>query len=278
MPKPSRQLPIAIFDSGVGGLTVLKAIGQLLPDENLLYLGDTARVPYGTRSRDTIARYSLQAAEKLVSAGAKMLVIACNTATAAALDILQDAYPQIPVLGVIEPGAESAIEASKNGCIAVIATEATINGRAYHNAIGRLAPGARVLGKACTLFVPLAEEGWLTGIVAEKIAERYLSEIFATGEDNAPPPDTLLLGCTHFPLLCQTLRKVIGPHVAIVDSAQATARKAREILEQNCDLRPAAASPYRKFMITDNPDRFMRTGTAFLGRPIEPDELEVIDL
>ena len=209
--RHTAALPVGLFDSGMGGLTVLKALNARLPHEDLVYLGDTARLPYGTKGRDTIIRYTLKAARTLVDMGVKMLVVACNTATATALPTLREALAPLPVLGVVEPGAEAAVQASHNGHIVVIATEATIAGGAYQRAIARLRPQAVVTGRACTLFVPLAEEGWMEGPVVEGVARRYLSDLFpaptaapaalpaATSADLAP--DTLLLGCTHFPLL-----------------------------------------------------------------------------
>lgn len=271
------SLPIALFDSGVGGLTVLAAVAEKLPDEHLLYLGDTARVPYGTRSADTIARYTLMAASRLLEHGAKMLVVACNTATAAALPILRERFAPIPVLGVIEPGAEAAVAASRNGHIAVIATEATIRGGAYQREISRRMPGAKVTGRACTLFVPLAEEGWIEGDITEMIARRYLEDIFDNAEGRERP-DTLLLGCTHFPLLLGPLRKIAGQNARIVDSAAATAQAVARELEKRSLRRPAGAKAWRRFLVTDNVERFARAGKIFLGRPIGGDELELTDL
>lgn len=273
----SRNLPVALFDSGVGGLTVLNAIRTLLPNENLLYLGDTARVPYGTRSRETIVRYTLAAAEKLLSCGAKMLVIACNTATSAALSEVVAKYSPLPVLGVVEPGAQSAVAATVNKKIAVVATEATIKGMAYQKAIGQLDADITVLTQACTLFVSLAEEGWTSGDIAKSVAQRYLKNIFSpdTGEEL---PDTLLLGCTHFPLLFSTIQEILGKEVKIVDSAKATAIRVREALDSLNLMRDEPSAPERRFLVTDNPERFIRTGTNFLGSPIRKEEVELVDL
>ena len=176
--KDASLLPVALFDSGVGGLTVLKALADRLPGEDLLYLGDTARLPYGTKGRETITRYTLLAARKLVDRGAKMLVVACNTATAAALPALREHFAPLPVVGVVEPGARAAARTSRNGEIVVIATEATITGGAYQQAITRIRPEAHVRGRACTLFVPMAEEGWMDGPLVEGIARRYLEDMF----------------------------------------------------------------------------------------------------
>ena len=223
----SSRLPIGLFDSGMGGLTVFKALAECLPGEDLLYLGDTARLPYGTKGRDTITRYTLKAAQKLVDLGVKMLVIACNTATSAALSAVREQFAPLPVMGVVDPGAQAAAAASANGHIVVVATEATISGGAYQKAIARIRPDAVVTGRACTLFVPLAEEGWMNGPIVEGVARRYLADIFPL-EGAAPAgdlePDTLLLGCTHFPLLQEALQNVVGPQVRIVDSAATTAQ------------------------------------------------------
>lgn len=266
------DLPIGMFDSGVGGLTVFKAIADLLPAENLLYLGDTARVPYGTKSRDTISRYTLMAASKLASFGVKMLVIACNTATSAALPLIAEKFAPVPVIGVIEPGAKAAVQATRNGHIGVIGTEATINGQAYQLAIARILPEARVKGRACTLLVPLAEEGWLEGEIAEGVVKRYLAEIFGA-DDN---PDTLLLGCTHFPLFRKTIEKLTGPDIAIVDSASATATSVQECLAELNLARSGKGKS--RFMTTDNPGRFARTGSLFMGMPLATADIEVVEL
>ncbi|MBQ4566607.1 MAG: glutamate racemase [Desulfovibrio sp.] len=270
-------LPIALFDSGVGGLTVLKALRQCLPHEDLLYLGDTARLPYGTKGPETIVRYTLLAARMLVGRGAKMLVVACNTATAAALPTLQEALAPLPVLGVVEPGARAAAAASRNGEIVVIATEATISGGAYQQAIVRIRPEAQVRGRACTLFVPMAEEGLMHGPLAEGLAHHYLDDIFNPAL-TAPRPDTLLLGCTHFPLLQTALQNVVGPQVHIVDSAATTAACVSERLAQTNLLRPADRPGTSHFMTTDNRARFVRTGSLFLGERLHNADVELVDL
>lgn len=279
-------LPVGVFDSGVGGLTVLRAIQARLPHEPLLYLGDTARLPYGTKSPDTVRRYSLQVAASLVERGIKMLVVACNTATAASLPALREAFAPLPVIGVVEPGAAAAVRASRTGHIAVIATEGTIKGGAYQKAIGALRPDARIVCQPCTLFVPLAEEGWLDGPLVEGIAARYLNHIFA--EQAAAPahvtcnaPDTLLLGCTHFPLLAQALQKVVGEKVHLVDSAATAAVAVEEELRRLNLLAPALGvqdlAPPR-FLTTDDAARFARVGSIFLGMTIIENCVERVDL
>ena len=257
---------IGVFDSGVGGLTVLHAVMQALPDEDLNYLGDTARVPYGTKSPPTVIRYALEAAAFLAGEGAKALVVACNTASSVALPALADRY-SLPVIGVIEPGAQAAVTASRSGCIGVIGTEATIASGAYVRAIQSLDPAARVQTMACPLFVPLVEEGWAGHAIAEMAAQEYLASLRRAGID------TLVLGCTHYPLLKETLRRVLGPEVTLVDSAEETARTLRGMLENRQLRRDRGPAQYR-FFVTDVPDRFERVGRAFLGEPLK-DVLQV---
>jgi glutamate racemase len=275
---------IAVFDSGVGGLTVLAALCAELPHEQFVYLGDTARLPYGTKSDESVVRYALQAAAALVEREVKALVVACNTASAAALPALRQRYPQLPVIGVVEPGADAAVAASRSGCIAVIGTEATVRGGAYQRAIGQRRPDARVNAVACQLFVALAEEGWTSGAVARSTAQRYLAPLFSPDAPSAMAADTLVLGCTHFPTLQAVIREVVGEHVTIVDSAITTARAARALLAARELLRPKEAagaaghaSPL-SFLATDGAARFASIGTRFLGRRISADEVELIDL
>ena len=274
------RLPIGLFDSGMGGLTVFKALAERLPHEDLLYLGDTARLPYGTKGRDTIIRYTLKAAQKLVDMGVKMLVIACNTATSAALGAVRQQFAPLPVMGVVAPGAQAAAQASVNGHIVVVATEATIAGGAYQQAIARIRPDAVVTGRACTLFVPLAEEGWMNGPIVEGVASRYLADIFSPDGMAASQaaPDTLLLGCTHFPLLQQALQNVVGPQVRIVDSAATTALRVAEELQATNLLCPGNKPARYRFLTTDNTARFARTGSLFLGRELADAEVSLVDL
>lgn len=273
------ELPIGLFDSGVGGLTVFKAIGEILPAENLLYLGDTARVPYGIKSQRTIIRYALMATQKLVERGVKMLVVACNTAAAAALPEITSHFAPIPVVGVVEPGASAAVAASSRGFIAVIGTEATIYGNAYQTAIKRLAPNARVVARPCTLFVSLAEEGWTDGDAAEAVIKRYLGDIFGlSGTEVEEKPDTLLLGCTHFPLFQTAIQRIIGESVKIVDSAHATACWVQDRLNWLNLANAANTVGKRHFMTTDNPGRFAHAGSNFLGRIMSQEDVELVDL
>ena len=270
-----RDQPIGVFDSGFGGLTVLRALCDALPAQDFIYLGDTARLPYGTKSPDTVLRYSLQCVEALLRRGIGGLVVACNTASASALDALGARYPNLPVIGVIESGAEAAIEASRSQHIAVIATEGTINGGAYQTAIRRRNPGARVLPRACSMFVALAEEGWTSGSVAEAVAYRYLDPLFSA--DDAP--DTLVLGCTHFPILGAAIRAVIPPHVRIVDSAATTAHTLKGQMAAEPDSRGAECSPGRiVWLATDDAERFARVGGRFFGQVLKAEAVEIIDL
>ncbi|MGZ4780127.1 MAG: glutamate racemase, partial [Thermoanaerobaculia bacterium] len=214
--------PIGVFDSGVGGLTVFREIARCLPHQSLIYLGDCARVPYGTKSPKTVVRYSLEAAQALVERGIEMMVVACNTATSAALPALQ-ARLSIPVIGVIEPGARAAVERTR-GSIGVIATEGTVKSQAYTKAIRALRPDVHVTESAAPLFVALAEEGWANTHVAREVAEIYLEPLIDSGID------TLVLGCTHYPILRGTIEMVVGDTVTIVDSAETTAQTVREIV------------------------------------------------
>ena len=268
-----RDAPIGVFDSGVGGLTVLRALSHALPSQDFIYLGDTARLPYGTKSPDTVSRYSLQCAQALLRRGIGALGVACNTASASALGALSARYPDLPIIGVIEPGARAAIEASRSQHIAVIATEGTINGGAYQTEIRRRNPAVRVLARACSMFVALAEEGWTSGPVAEAVAHRYLDPVFAS--DDAP--DTLVLGCTHFPILTAAIRAVIPPDVRIVDSAATTARTLMARMAPA--LQGAPPGPGRiTWLATDDAERFARVGGRFFGQALSAEAVEVIDL
>ncbi len=267
-----RDAPIGVFDSGVGGLTVLRELSSALPGRDFIYLGDTARLPYGTKSAETVSRYSLQCAQALIDRGVASLVVACNTASAGALGALRARYPQLPVMGVIEPGAEAAVAASPSQHIAVIATEGTINGGAYQTEIRRRNPAARIVSRACSMFVALAEEGWTSGPLAEGVAHRYLDPLFATGDS----PDTLVLGCTHFPILAAAIRSVLPPHVRIVDSAATTAHKLAAQMQPQ-PVPPDARGRIR-WLATDDAQRFARVGGRFFGAELHADTVEIIDL
>lgn len=270
-----RRPAIGVFDSGFGGLTVLKALLELVSDADYVYFGDTARLPYGSKSVETVARYAVEAAHYLESHGAQMLVIACNTATALALDRIT-AAAHVPVIGVVEPGASAADTSTHNRKIVVVGTEATVSSHAYRKALE--ARGLQAREKACPLLVPLVEEGWVDHPVTEQVARIYLGEAFSDGFHDA---DTLVLGCTHYPLLKPLLARVTPGHVKIVDSAESTARVvathfAQLVPEIQGDREERRAAPRLKFFATDSTEKFQRLGQRFLGHPIEG--VEHVDL
>ncbi|HEX7895635.1 MAG TPA: glutamate racemase [Terriglobales bacterium] len=255
---------IGVFDSGFGGLTVLKALLELIPEADYLYFGDTARLPYGSKSVQTVARYACEAAKFLEQQGAELLVIACNTATALALPQIKEAAA-VKVLGVVEPGAQRVAEASSSRKAVVIGTDATISSHAYRNALSELQVEARE--KACPLLVPLVEEGWVDHPVTEQVARIYLDEAFADGFSAA---DVLLLGCTHYPLLKPMLQRIVPKHVSLVDSAESTALAVRDELKRGSETissEPPEGNNLR-FYVTDSVEKFKRLGTLFLGQPI----------
>jgi glutamate racemase len=253
---------IGVFDSGVGGLTVLKALMARLPDEPTVYLGDTARVPYGTKSGEVVTRYALANAAALMEYELKLLVVACNTASAVALPALRERLP-IPVIGVIEPGVQAALAATVSGKVAVIGTPGTIGSGAYQRALAAARPGLEVRAQACPLFVPLAEEGWTEGDVPRLAAERYLGQGLLAGG-----VDTLVLGCTHYPLLREVIAHVAGPGVALVDSARATAEAVAAALRERSLGAPPGQPVPRHYLVTDTPARFVEVGARFLQAPL----------
>jgi glutamate racemase len=253
---------IGIFDSGVGGLTVFSAVRAALPNESLIYLGDTARVPYGTKSAETVIKYSLQNAHFLAQRGIKALIVACNTSSAYSLPFLRKEM-DVPVIGVIEPGVEAALKATRSGHIGVIATPATINSNAYARLLKERDPKVRVISQACPLFVPLVEEGWLDDEVTHVVARRYLDS-FAQEKI-----DTLILGCTHYPLLKSAIQKVVGEGVRLVDSAEASAEAVRLELKRGNLLKDEKRPTYQLY-VTDLPARFEAIAINFLGRNIPP--------
>ena len=266
-----RDLPVGVFDSGVGGLTVLRALVANLPQEDFLYLGDTARLPYGTKSPATVGRYSVRAAEALVDRGIKALVVACNTASSTALPALRERFPELPVIGVIEPGARAACEGSASGRIVVLATEGTVAGGAYPLAIHALRPDALVTQVACQIFVALAEEGWSEGEAVDAVTERYLAHLDAR-------VDTVVLGCTHFPLLAGSISRQLGSRRVVVDSAATTARAAAELLGKSGLETQRERTGAVHLMATDSPERFARVGARFLGSSIAMRTVDAIDL
>jgi glutamate racemase len=252
---------IGIFDSGIGGLTVLHSLVRLLPDEQLIYLGDTARAPYGTKSAETVTEYALDNARFLVEKGVKLLVVACNSASAVALEALASRY-HLPVVGVVEPGARAAARSTRNGKVGVIGTEATIASGAYSRALRKCRADLEVYTRACPLFVPLAEEGWVDNEVTRQTTALYLASLAKSGID------ALVLGCTHYPLLKEAIRRFLGPDVTLVDSAEATAQVVHERLGEDGLLRKSGPGG-TSFFVTDVPDRFVRVGSRFLGDRIE---------
>jgi len=254
--------PIGIFDSGVGGLTVFQAVERALPDEALIYLGDTARVPYGIKSGETVLRYSLEAAGFMSARGIKMLIVACNTASSVAIEALER-QTQLPVLGVIEPGARRAVELSVSGRIGVIGTRATIASEAYTRAIHAARPEAHVTARACPLFVPLAEEGWTHDEIARQVAARYLDEF------KQEQVDVLVLGCTHYPLLRDVIGEAMGPDVTLVDSAETVAAEARAMLQAGAGMAETSEGPpEHHFFVTDVVAPFKAVAERFLGHSI----------
>ena len=257
----TRKLPIGVFDSGVGGLTVLREIRRLLPNESTLYLGDTARVPYGTKSPQTVQRYGREVTRELLSRGIKLLVVACNTASAVALGSLRAEFA-LPLTGVITPGARAAAQATKSKRVGVIGTSATVRSGAYEEAIQAADRDVQVTSVACPLFVSLAEEGWTDGELAELAARRYLESL------SGAKVDTLVLGCTHYPLLAPTIAKVMGEGVRVIDSATATAEEVARILKDKNLAAPDGAKDAHHYLVTDSRDRFLELAPRFLGREL----------
>lgn len=258
-----RERPIGVFDSGIGGLTVIRQLLARLPEEHLVYFGDTARVPYGTKSAETVTRFSHENTRFLVRRRIKHLVVACNTASAVALKDLTRSY-DLSITGVIRPGAEAAVRATRNGRIGVIGTQATIRSGAYEEAVRALDSSMTVLGVPCPLFVPLAEEGWTEGPILEQVAHLYLDGLLRSGID------TLVLGCTHYPILKAALQSLIGGGVQIIDTAEETVRVIHDALADAGLLRePGGDPPRREYLVSDVPAQFREVGERFLGQPIE---------
>ena len=254
--------PIGIFDSGVGGLTVVGKMQEILPNENLIYFGDTARVPYGTKSKETITKFSVENVEFLMEHNVKLVIVACNTASSLSLDFLKRCF-RVPVIGVIEPGAREAVSATRNNRIGVIGTHATASSGAYEKAIKKISPRYSVFTQACSLFVPLVEEGWAENDVTKKVVQIYLKPL------KEKRVDTLILGCTHYPILKEVLQKNMGSGVILVDSAREVAKEAREILDASGLLNAAKSMGEYKFFVSDEPNRFIKIGERFLKRRIK---------
>ena len=270
----TKDLPIGVFDSGVGGLTVLKAIRALLPNEHLVYLGDTARLPYGTKSPASISRYACQATAQLQKSDIKLLVVACNTASAVALEALREQMHPLPVIGVVEPGAAAAVAARPAARHLVLATEATVRLGAYRKALLDKDPDATVTELACELLVSLAEEGWNDGAIAEAIVRRYLAGL----EVPSRHPESVILGCTHFPLLRETFASVFDDGVSIVDSASTTAAAARDLLASLALANNQENAGTLQLLATDGATRFARVGGQFLGEDLSYKDVTLVDL
>lgn len=259
--KDQSSNSIGLFDSGIGGLTVMQQLLKVLPEEHFIYFGDTARLPYGDKSSETIIRYSLENAEFLLEKKIKLLVVACNTASAYAIDHLQQRL-SIPVIGVVEPGADSAVQASRTGRIAVLGTRATVQSQAYQKAISMRDPGAVVIPLACPLFVPLVEEHFMDHPATRMIVEQYLKPL------KEQRVDTVLLGCTHYPLLKDTIRHVMGNDVAIVDSALSCAETVKALLHEQGLKAPKKTHEEHHYYVSDDPRKFQILGESFLGMPL----------
>jgi glutamate racemase len=254
----SNDMPIGIFDSGVGGLTVMKEIIRALPEEHILYLGDTARVPYGGRSSETVLRYSVENTRALVSRGIKLLVVACNTSSAVSLDILREQF-SVPVIGVVEPGARAAVEMTSRKKVAVIGTETTINSGSYETAIKAIDGSIEVVGVSCPLFVPLIEEGWTEGEIVDLTARKYIASM---NHD----VDTVVLGCTHYPMIKHVISGIVN--IPLIDSAIETAKEVRRVLREKDMISSGSDKQMRKFLVTDSAEKFARVGERFLGYEI----------
>jgi glutamate racemase len=270
--RPGPNAPVGVFDSGLGGLTVASAIMQRLPNESIIYFGDTARVPYGPKGAETIERYCREIASYLRDEGVKALVVACNTATAHALAALRAEF-DFPVIGVIEPGARTAVRATRNGCIGIIATSGTVTSRAYERALRGAAEEVRITARACPLFVPLVEEGWIDTDATRLVAREYLEPFIRNGADDSDKPDTIVLGCTHYPLLKRIIGQTVGRRIRLVDSAAETAEELARVLGEKNLLAEKANEAHYRFIVSDSPTQFLRVGERFLGAPIDRVEL-----
>lgn len=273
MKSTNTDLPIGIFDSGIGGLTVLRALTQALPHEHFLYLGDTARLPYGTKSPETVRQYALQANDILIAKGIKALVVACNTATAMALDALYEKFYPLPVFGVIVAGAQAALSVPKEGPIVVLATESTVRGHAYRQVIHDLAPNREVIETPCQLLVALAEEGWCDGALVEQIIAKILSPLLRANLD----PACYLLGCTHFPVLKSAIQEVVGDKL-VVDPALQVAVEVTKQLEYLNLKRTSSYFGGIQFLATDGRERFARVAQTFLGKKVTSAEVQLVHL
>jgi len=257
----SSKSPIGVFDSGIGGLTVAKSLFEILPNENIIYLGDTARLPYGTKSKETVTKYSIEITKFLLNKNVKMVVVACNTASSVALQYLKK-LTDVPVIGVIRPGAKAAVSKTNNYKIGVIGTLGTVHSFAYKTQIHKIDRDINVFSKACSLFVQLAEDGWTDNKIAEMVAKEYLTEF------KSHDIDTLILGCTHYPILKKTISKVVGKKIHLIDSGEETAKEVKRILEYKDLLNKQKKAGRHKFFVTDFQKKFKEISERFLGQPI----------
>ena len=261
--------PIGVFDSGIGGLTVVKRLGTTLPNENIIYFGDTARVPYGSKSNSTVIEYSIQNTNFLLGKDVKAIIVACNTASSVAIPELKSKF-DLPIIGMIEPGASMALQFSSNKKIGIIGTRATISNKAYSTEIKKMEPAANIYEKPCPLFVPFAEEGWLTHKATYEVAEEYLKEL------REHEIDTLVLGCTHYPILADVIQEVMGNNVKLIDSGVASAEVIKNMLQKNNLLSESDGKGIQEFYVSDIPEKFREEAELFLGRPI--DDVHKVDL
>lgn len=259
------EKPVGVFDSGVGGLTVVNQLIKSLPQEDIIYFGDTAHLPYGSKSKESVIRFSLDIANFLQAQRVKIIVVACSTASSFALSSLREKI-EIPVIGVIEPGAQAAIDATRNFKIGIIGTEGTIKSRAFEEALRKIDKNVKVFSRACPLFVPLVEEGWLDEPETSQIAEKYLSPMKDEGID------TLILGCTHYPLLKELLSRIMGQEISLIDTAEATGKAVERKLREKNLLRKGSRKAVYKFFVSDDPEKFLQLGRRFLGKNIEKAE------
>lgn len=257
----SDSRPVGIFDSGVGGLTVVDKVEKLLPQEEIIYFGDTARVPYGTKSKETVTRFSVENVEFLMAHNVKLVIVACNTASSLSLDFLKRCF-RVPIIGVIAPGAAGAVSSTRNNRIGVIGTSATISSGAYEKALIKISRKVKIFTQSCPLFVPLVEEGWTCGDIAREISDIYLKGF------KAKKIDTLILGCTHYPMLKDVIKKAVGSNVLLVDSAAEVAKEARDLLDASGLLNGSRGKGTHKFFVSDEPLRFIKMGERFLRRRI----------
>jgi glutamate racemase len=269
----NENLPIGVFDSGIGGLTVLNALVKAMPQESFLYLGDTARLPYGCKSAETISQYAIQAADVLLKRGIKCLVLACNTVSARALPILTSRYGNLPVIGVVEPGAQAALRVSAHRPIVVLATESTVESNAYYDTIKKMHSSARIIQKSCGLLVALVEEALITGDITQAVIRHYLQSVLMQEQQ----PGCVLLGCTHFPVLAPAIKSILPEDIHVVDSAQTTAEYTKKNLRA-LNLIAQQQSGTVHYMVTDAPQRFQRVAQNFIDLPISVDNVELIDL